>query len=311
MIPFRLTEKWSEKYKRTIDCKNPKGFSQRAHCQGRETNEETETENSGLLEKLTGAAFERSVVNTGNISKTGSGAQTPDIKIKSKRSKKYFDGEAKAGNHIDYFQSTVTGKVKTRKGKVTGIGLNRPTGKTAKKLGRATARATGYVAKHARRRMKGATYSRSATHRGKSVSPVGKAFSGSKKEVKKKITNKSLHAMLHAGGDPVHIHHNTTTGEIAVVPVSNSHKRHTNAMGLKGQPSIEQIANHPNERRSSLGGQMRLRRKERRANASLQGDSHKIIDAVKRHGGKVFKDHDEFHAHMRKHGVQISTGHAR
>ena len=26
---------WSEKYKKSIDCNNPKGFSQRAHCQGR------------------------------------------------------------------------------------------------------------------------------------------------------------------------------------------------------------------------------------------------------------------------------------
>ena len=30
-----LTEKWSQKYKRSIDCEHPKGFSQRAHCQGR------------------------------------------------------------------------------------------------------------------------------------------------------------------------------------------------------------------------------------------------------------------------------------
>ena len=30
-----LDEKWSDKYKRSIDCNNPKGFSQRAHCQGR------------------------------------------------------------------------------------------------------------------------------------------------------------------------------------------------------------------------------------------------------------------------------------
>ena len=30
-----LNEKWSKKYKRSIDCSNPKGFSQRAHCQGR------------------------------------------------------------------------------------------------------------------------------------------------------------------------------------------------------------------------------------------------------------------------------------
>lgn len=26
--------KWSEKYKNSIDCSNPKGFSQKAHCQG-------------------------------------------------------------------------------------------------------------------------------------------------------------------------------------------------------------------------------------------------------------------------------------
>jgi hypothetical protein len=30
-----IQEEWSEKYKRSINCKNPKGFSQRAHCQGR------------------------------------------------------------------------------------------------------------------------------------------------------------------------------------------------------------------------------------------------------------------------------------
>ena len=30
-----MKEKWSEKYKKSINCKNPKGFSQRAHCQGR------------------------------------------------------------------------------------------------------------------------------------------------------------------------------------------------------------------------------------------------------------------------------------
>ena len=30
-----VTEKWSEKYKKSIDCSHPKGFSQRAHCQGR------------------------------------------------------------------------------------------------------------------------------------------------------------------------------------------------------------------------------------------------------------------------------------
>ena len=37
-----IEEKWSEKYKRSINCKNPKGFSQKAHCQGKKKNEEIE-----------------------------------------------------------------------------------------------------------------------------------------------------------------------------------------------------------------------------------------------------------------------------
>ena len=34
-----LTEKWSAKYKRSINCSSPKGFSQKAHCAGRKKNE--------------------------------------------------------------------------------------------------------------------------------------------------------------------------------------------------------------------------------------------------------------------------------
>jgi hypothetical protein len=30
-----VDEDWSDKYKKSIDCNNPKGFSQRAHCQGK------------------------------------------------------------------------------------------------------------------------------------------------------------------------------------------------------------------------------------------------------------------------------------
>lgn len=40
----QLEEKWSEKYKRSIDCNHPKGFSQKAHCQGRKKNEQIELE---------------------------------------------------------------------------------------------------------------------------------------------------------------------------------------------------------------------------------------------------------------------------
>jgi hypothetical protein len=33
--PDYIDEKWSQKYKRNINCSNPQGFSQRAHCAGR------------------------------------------------------------------------------------------------------------------------------------------------------------------------------------------------------------------------------------------------------------------------------------
>ena len=30
-----LIEKWTKKYKKSINCSNPKGFSQKAHCAAR------------------------------------------------------------------------------------------------------------------------------------------------------------------------------------------------------------------------------------------------------------------------------------
>ena len=32
---FLVKEGWSDKYKKSIDCNNPKGFSQKAHCAGK------------------------------------------------------------------------------------------------------------------------------------------------------------------------------------------------------------------------------------------------------------------------------------
>jgi hypothetical protein len=36
-----MMEKWSKKYKDSINCENPKGFSQKAHCQGKKKKTET------------------------------------------------------------------------------------------------------------------------------------------------------------------------------------------------------------------------------------------------------------------------------
>jgi len=48
-----VEEEWSDKYKKSIDCDNPKGFSQRAHCQGRKKkmNEEADKKGKGSGKK--------------------------------------------------------------------------------------------------------------------------------------------------------------------------------------------------------------------------------------------------------------------
>jgi hypothetical protein len=37
-----IIEKWSKKYKSSINCSSPKGFSQKAHCAGKKKNEEVD-----------------------------------------------------------------------------------------------------------------------------------------------------------------------------------------------------------------------------------------------------------------------------
>jgi hypothetical protein len=43
---------WSEKYKKSIDCNNPKGFSQKAHCQGKKKRNENIMKLSELKETI-------------------------------------------------------------------------------------------------------------------------------------------------------------------------------------------------------------------------------------------------------------------
>jgi len=42
-----IEEKWSQKYKDSVDCNNPKGFSQRAHCQGKKKKQVSEEKLKG------------------------------------------------------------------------------------------------------------------------------------------------------------------------------------------------------------------------------------------------------------------------
>jgi len=259
----------------------------------------------------TGAPLEKSLVTAGEkISTGGSGAQTTDLHARHARGTTEL--EAKGGSH-DQEQMTISGTVqRDKKGKISKLGLDKPRGKTAKRYERNIGKITGALARRVRRKMTGKSYDPATQHRGRNLSELGKTFTGQKKDVKGKISNQVAHGLLSSakGADPVQVHACTKTGRIALVPVSDKDQKHTEAMGLKKQPSLERMAKNPKERRSSLGFGYRARRKERRANASLTGNSTKIIDAVERHGGHVFKNHDEYHAHMKKHNVKVKTGHA-
>jgi hypothetical protein len=47
-----VAESWSKKYKKSINCDSPKGFSQRAHCQGRKKRKTTESVSVAKVHRL-------------------------------------------------------------------------------------------------------------------------------------------------------------------------------------------------------------------------------------------------------------------
>ena len=57
-----VEEKWSQKYKQSIDCNNTKGFSQKAHCQGRKKRETTESMGADSSGSIDAGAFGGKIV---------------------------------------------------------------------------------------------------------------------------------------------------------------------------------------------------------------------------------------------------------
>jgi hypothetical protein len=85
-----MDEKWSEKYKRSIDCNNPKGFSQRAHCQGRKKHKGESTESTGAASAggFSAPLFSTKKVNESNGNKSnGKSTKMPTDKSNGKNNK--------------------------------------------------------------------------------------------------------------------------------------------------------------------------------------------------------------------------------
>jgi hypothetical protein len=60
-----ITEKWTQKYKRSINCSHPKGFSQRAHCAGKKKHNESAelVEEFDLIESIVDSLAEHNGVD--------------------------------------------------------------------------------------------------------------------------------------------------------------------------------------------------------------------------------------------------------
>ena len=78
---------WSDKYKKSIDCNNPKGFSQKAHCQGRKKkmNEEGLRDWFGKSKSKDGKSGWVNVVTGGTCASDEPGEGTPKCVSSSKR----------------------------------------------------------------------------------------------------------------------------------------------------------------------------------------------------------------------------------
>jgi hypothetical protein len=70
---------WTNKYKKSIDCSNPKGFSQKAHCQARKLRQMGKKTKSKPVKEDAPV----NAVGGGNIAGLGVGAQgEPGVKKK-------------------------------------------------------------------------------------------------------------------------------------------------------------------------------------------------------------------------------------
>jgi hypothetical protein len=121
-----VKEKWSKKYKDSIDCDNPKGFSQKAHCQGKvkkvETKEATGSSSSGSYESPAAWAKSTKKKDWRGKSKTQiPGGKFVQVKEKCKKFPYCNQGDIKA---LNIFENETFKKVIKNIGEKHGISEN-------------------------------------------------------------------------------------------------------------------------------------------------------------------------------------------
>jgi len=143
-----MWETWSQKYKKSIDCSNPKGFSQRAHCQGRKKKMKEHIEEAvkmTALEKFRKAAAEREKKHAEiekNQSKDGSGMTAAIDRLEKHVNKEEVElDEVSDTLAANYVKKRTSDYVKTMKGQVQPSDVyNKMSDKHKAGIGRAMAR---------------------------------------------------------------------------------------------------------------------------------------------------------------------------
>ena len=120
-----MWETWSQKYKKSIDCSNPKGFSQKAHCQGRKKKMKEHIEEAvkmTALEKFRKAAAEREKKHAEiekNRSKDGSGLTAAIDRLSKQVNKEEVElDEVSDTLAANYVKKRTSDYVKSMKGQV-------------------------------------------------------------------------------------------------------------------------------------------------------------------------------------------------
>jgi len=235
----------------------------------------------------------------GKESKRDAGAQTPDF-ILSHSDHGSHVGEMKAGHTIDLAQQRFsvhreTGRLEhTTKGKIKGR-IGKFVSRATKRMGRLTP-GKEKIQRRSRKTGKIKTEYRAAARTELKDRRIGLNWS-------------NTHSLM-SDDEAIHVHVHPKSGHTVVVPNKRKHHHLGKKLGLKKTVSFHSLSKSHAKKRSgfSLRG---FRAKGSSINASFEGSSAHLVNAVRDAGGHVFDSIDHATTHLKKHGWSAKTGHKR
>lgn len=253
----------------------------------------------------TGASAEAHFVKLmgGRSTKKKAGSQAPDIILHHKEHGRHV-GEMKAGHTIDLAQQRVS---VNKSGK-----MHRTTNKLDNtRAGQLMDRIMGRIHKHHGPLPHG-TVDRERTRKstGEVVREKIHAAADKLPGVSRRVSLnwKNVHNLM-SSDEAIHIHVHPKTGHTVIVPNKKEHHHLGKKLGLNKTVSFWSLSNSHGKENS--GYKLRgFRPKGSSINASFEGSSGHVVDAVRNAGGHVFDSPEHATQHLRRHNWNADTGHA-